>query len=291
MEGNFLMNESCQTFGFLDIDRQWNAPLFLWDFGMEQRSNESYDFQNYNRSGYSGYLFQYTLDGSGMFETEGQTYILSPGNAFFITFPDCSRYYLAENSSWKYFYIHFDGEMGHYFFKRIHALAGKIFSIANTSQAILLFLEEFQTVKAGKKYVRYDSGVFLYEFLTLLMRELETPLKSTKNACVEDAAAWLQKNYKYQIGLSQMCRELDVSLPHLTRQFHLQTGQSPIKYLTSLRLEHAISLLFNTSMGLEEIAAECGYSNSNYFSKVFRKNMGISPAQYRNRHNGFQKPL
>nr|WP_314460454.1 AraC family transcriptional regulator [uncultured Clostridium sp.] len=285
------MNESCQTFGFLDIDRQWNAPLFLWDFGMEQRRNETYDFQNNNRSGYSGYLLQYTLDGTGMFETEDHTYILSPGTAFFITFPDCSRYYLAENDSWKYFYMHFDGEMGDYFFQRIQALAGKTFSIANTSQAILLFLEEFQAVKAGKKYGRYDSGIFLYQFLTMLMRELETPLRSAKNACVEDAVKWLQKNYKYQIGLSQMCRELDVSLPHLTRQFHLQTGVSPLKHLTSLRLEHAISLLLNTSMNLEAIAVECGYSNSNYFSKVFRKNMGISPAQYRNQHNGLQKPL
>lgn len=285
------MNQSCQTFGFLDIDRQWNAPLFLCDFGMEQRKNETYDFQNYNRSGYSGYLLQYTLDGTGMFESDGKTYVLSPGNAFFITFPDRSRYYLSDNDTWKYFYIHFGGEMGNYFFQRIQALAGKTFSIANKSQAILLFLEEFQAVKAGKKYERYDSGIFLYQFLTLLLRELETPLKSTKNACVEDAVKWIQKNYKYQIGLSKMCQELDVSLPHLTRQFHLQTGISPIKYLTSLRLEHAISLLLNTSMGLEAIAVECGYSNSNYFSKVFRKNMGISPAQYRNQHNGILRPL
>ena len=170
-------------------------------------------------------------------------------------------------------------------------MTGKTFTIPNTSQAILLFLEEFQAVKSGKKYGRYDSGIFLYQFLTLLMRELETPLKSVKNACVEDAAKWMQKNYKYQMGLSYMCRELGVSLPHLTRQFHLQTGLSPIKYLTSLRLEHALSLLLNTSMGLEAIATECGYSNSNYFSKVFRKNMGVSPAQYRDRHNGLQKPL
>ncbi len=281
-----MINESCQTFGFLDLDRQWNAPLFLLDFGMEHRKNETYDFQNNNRDGYSGYLFQYTLDGTGTFESEGQTTILSPGDVFFITFPDRSRYFLAENNSWKYFYIHFDGEMGQYFFQRIQALTGNIFSIANTSQAILLFLEEFQSVKSGKKYGRYDSGIFLYQFLTLLLRELETPLKSVKNAFVEDAAKWMQKNYKYQMGLSQMCRELDVSLPHLTRQFHLQTGLSPIRYLTSLRLEHAISLLLNTSMGLEAIAAECGYSNGNYLSKVFKKNMGVSPDQYRSRFHG-----
>ncbi|MBE5977316.1 MAG: AraC family transcriptional regulator [Paenibacillaceae bacterium] len=286
-----MINGACQTFGFLDLDRQWNAPLFLLDFGLEQRKNETYDFQNNNRGSYSGFLIQYTLDGLGMFESEGQTTILSPGDAFFITFPDRSRYYLAENNSWKYFYIHFDGEMGQYFFQRIQAMTGKTFTIPNTSQAILLFLEEFQAVKSGKKYGRYDSGIFLYQFLTILMRELETPIKSVKNACVEDAAKWMQTNYKYQMGLSQMCRELDVSLPHLTRQFHLQTGLSPIKYLTSLRLEHALSLLLNTSMGLEAIATECGYSNSNYFSKVFRKNMGVSPAQYRDRHNGLQKPL
>lgn len=51
-----MINGACQTFGFLDLDRQWNAPLFLLDFGLEQRKNETYDFQNNNRGSYSGYL-------------------------------------------------------------------------------------------------------------------------------------------------------------------------------------------------------------------------------------------
>ncbi len=281
-----MICNSYQSFGFLDIDRQLQAPLFLYDFGIELRQEEPYDFNNQKRSPYTGFLLQYTLEGCGLFETCEKTDMLTPGKAFFISFPDASRYYLPENGNWKFFYLHFDGELAAYFYDRILKTAGRTFWINRNSQAIQSFLEEYQSVKIGRKYKRYESGTFLYQFLSILQRELELPLPPKDNAFVEEAEAWIQSNFRNQANLSEMCRNLGVSLPHLTRQFHYQKGISPMKYLTQLRLEQAILLLLNTTLKVDQIAAECGYANGNYFSKVFRKAMGISPTEYRNGHAG-----
>ncbi len=275
-----------KTFGFLDIDKQAKAPLFLSDFGMELRQDEPYDFNNEKRGSYSGFLIQYTLEGCGIIESNGTEYSLTPGSAFFITFPDSSRYYLPEGGKWKFFYLHFDGELGDYFYKRIQNTSGNIFSLDSSSQAINCFLEEYQTFQNGRKYDRYESGIFLYRFLSTLLRELEIPSIIIKNAVVEEAAEWIRQNYRSQNNLSQMCSQLGVSLPHLTRQFHSQKGITPMKYLTQLRLEQGISFLLNTTLNIDVIAQECGFANGNYFAKVFRKSMGVSPSEYRISHLG-----
>lgn len=281
-----MINNTYQSFGFLDFDRLLQAPLYLYDFGIELRQNELYDFHNEKRGPYPGFLLQCTLEGCGVLEVNHETVMLTPGKAFFVTFPDSSRYYLPSKGNWKFFYLHFDGELARHFFEQIEKTSGKTFSIHRSSQALRYFLEEYQNITQGKKYQRYESGIFLYQFLSTLQRELEFPLQNKKNAFVEDAEIWIQKNYKNQVNLSVMCQNLGVSFPHLTRQFHAQKGITPMQYLTQLRLEQALLLLLNTTMNINQISIECGFANGNYFAKVFRKAMAMSPSEYRERLTG-----
>jgi len=78
-----------------------------------------------------------------------------------------------------------------------------------------------------------------------------------------------------------MSREIGISLPHLTRLFLKEQGMPPIQYLTQLRLEHALNLLLNTSLPIQEVAIACGFTCSNYFAKVFKKALQVSPSTYR----------
>lgn len=52
-------------------------------------------------------------------------------------------------------------------------------------------------------------------------------------------------------------------------------------YIEGVRMEHAQYFLTNTDWSITEVAAQCGYSESNYFSKVFKKYSGMTPRQYR----------
>jgi len=70
---------------------------------------------------------------------------------------------------------------------------------------------------------------------------------------------------------------------YLSYFFKEQTGENFIDYLNKVRIEKAKELLKDSSMSLSEIASQVGYSNAGYFNRIFKKIVGITPGQYRNR--------
>lgn len=71
---------------------------------------------------------------------------------------------------------------------------------------------------------------------------------------------------------------------HLSATFKQSTGYSPIDYLIRIRLEKAASLLTETDASLRTISAGVGYKDVYYFSRLFKKKLGVSPAEYRRRN-------
>ena len=69
----------------------------------------------------------------------------------------------------------------------------------------------------------------------------------------------------------------------LIRCFRQRTGMTPQRYLTDIRLNQAKELLAASSLNVGEIAAVVGYENALYFSRIFRKYVGVSPREYRER--------
>ncbi|HWT74158.1 MAG TPA: AraC family transcriptional regulator [Mobilitalea sp.] len=273
-------------FGFINIDVIAEQSLCIHDLGLELRQNEVYHYQNANRD-YKGYLFQYTLEGYGIYETPGTSYRMSKGKAFFITFPDDSRYYLPteqSESSWKYFYIHFSGPAAEPFFRRIRELTGPMVTLELESPAIRLFFELYEVLKSGIQLERYRGSEWLYRFLTTLLRSIEFPADKKSSPHVTAAASWMQLNYAGALSLEAMSKEIGVSFSHLSRQFYKEKGLTPIQYLTQIRLEHAMQLLLGTDLTIQKIAEECGFSCGNYFSKVYKKVLHLTPEEYRKQH-------
>lgn len=275
------------SYSFLNYDRIAVDTLSINDLGLELRQNEIYEYQNKNRD-YSGFLFQYTLEGDGVYETPNERFILSKGSGFFITFPEDSHYYLpldkAPNHYWVYFYIHFSGPAANAFFKRIKELKGPVFSLELNSPPILQFFSLYESLKTGSQLKRYKGSEWLYNFLVTLLRYLESPSNQIKHSYVTAAQNWMHEHFMEQINLETISTTLDVSFSHLSRQFHKELGITPIGYLTHIRVENAMQLLLNTNLTINNISKECGFSDCNYFTKVFKKKLQITPTEYRNQH-------
>ena len=87
------------------------------------------------------------------------------------------------------------------------------------------------------------------------------------------------------ISLSLLADTFYLSKEHLSRLFKKETGTNLFSYIMELKLNDAKELLTSTEMTLDEIAFKLGFSNGNYFSKVFKKNTGQSPRDYRSTLN------
>lgn len=279
------MEKIMQSFGFVDLDQFEDSPCQLYDFGIQKREEETYFYDNGNRGSYEGFIFQYTLDGGGVFEQQGVVQSVRKQTAFLVSLPQDSRYYVKKevSESWTFFYLHFQGLAAKEICQKIVKQFGNLFFLDERSDVLRLFMEEYQQVQAGKNYERYEGSLFLYRFLLTLLKDLETPYQSQKNPHVEQALFLLKRDYAKEIHLSQMAESLGISLEHLSRIFKEHTGFTLMSFLTNLRMERAIWLLRNSDLSIHKVGEACGYSSGNYFGKVFMKIMGVTPNEYRNR--------
>jgi len=86
------------------------------------------------------------------------------------------------------------------------------------------------------------------------------------------------------LSIQEISRHTHLSKSVLYKIFHEHLGCTINDYITSQRLKKACSLLQKADMSLEEIAASTGFSNADYFGRVFKKKKGCTPSKYRKQH-------
>lgn len=104
-----------------------------------------------------------------------------------------------------------------------------------------------------------------------------------RDSLVVDMMAFLEKNYTRSIGVADCAAHFGVSRSTISHRFAEATGQSLPNWLTGIRLRHARALLAETSLEILDIAMECGFNDSSWFSKIFRQAEGVSPSEWRSR--------
>jgi AraC-like DNA-binding protein len=276
------MSYKFATFSFISFDDMPNPPFELKDMGIEKRNSKDYYFDNRDRN-IKGYLFQYTLKGYGMFETDHEVYKILPGQAFFVEIPEDEKYYCPEGlneEGWQILYIHFEGTAVKPYYDKIIQKTGKIITLSESSSVIQYLLNFFEDLKNGMKVQPFLGSEVVFHFLTLLCTKVaynEENYSLNTRLAIED----IENNFAVIEGINTVVNKLGISASHFTREFTKETGINPIKYLTNIRIQNAMQLLQNTTLSVNEIAVQCGFSCGNYFSKTFKKNTQLSPYQFR----------
>lgn len=103
----------------------------------------------------------------------------------------------------------------------------------------------------------------------------------SENDAVDKVRRYIEENFHCQISLSELAEMVHFSSPYLSRLFHQTTGFTVKAYLTKQRLENAKYLLKHTELPIQEIAANCGFSSTSHFNRVFRQQVCITPLAYR----------
>ena len=97
-----------------------------------------------------------------------------------------------------------------------------------------------------------------------------------------DITAYIIENVSNpDFSVSALSEKFGISEVHLRRILKSAVGTSPIRYVNSLRLEKAKTLLSESSLKVSDIAIESGFTDSFYFSRLFKKETGLSPASFR----------
>ena len=102
-----------------------------------------------------------------------------------------------------------------------------------------------------------------------------------KDSVADEVKFFLDVNYADRIVLKDVARSFGIHPNYLTRTFHEKFGVSPKKYILDLKLKKACRLLTTTELPVSVISGSLGFDDQLAFSRIFRKNLSVSPSEYR----------
>ena len=103
------------------------------------------------------------------------------------------------------------------------------------------------------------------------------------DALIGEVQAWIGEHYGVRSPVAAMAARSGLPERSFDRRFRKATGMSPLAYVHTLRLEEAKQQLEATQLPVEAVAGECGYEDAGYFSRLFTRRVGLTPANYRRR--------
>ncbi|MDE6054476.1 MAG: AraC family transcriptional regulator [Lachnospiraceae bacterium] len=114
-----------------------------------------------------------------------------------------------------------------------------------------------------------------------VFRIVENKGNSRNNSTIEKIQKYIQSNLHEQLNLSNIAALVSYNETYVSRLFKQNTGMKISDYILQERLSKAKQLLSTTEQSINTIAENCGFDSIHYFSYTFKKNMGISPSDYR----------
>ena len=269
-------------FGSVGFHMTSALPLqTLRGIGMHHITSHDYHWDNRVRKK-SYVLLQYTISGKGSFHTPDHTYPQQAGDLFLVQVPGDSQYSLPDDSEyWDVLYLEFSSECLPLLY-HIHQSCGPAFHLETSSTLPDQMKQLYADAISNQLASVFDNSKAAYAFLLdLADYALEHPALSSPRVTL--AKNYLDSNYyNTDLNLDEVADAVGLSKYHLCRKFNHLYGISPGKYLANLRLQKSCALLLQSHHHtIAEIASMVGFSNDNYFCKVFRKTFGTTPTQYR----------
>lgn len=121
------------------------------------------------------------------------------------------------------------------------------------------------------------------ELIVLTVRSFAERVANKRNInlLMATAGGYIEENLGNNIRVSGIAKMLNISTRHFNRAFKKFFDASPQEFITHLRINKAKSMLVFTTINITEIAAACGFYDCTHFCKIFRKQTGITPKEYR----------
>lgn len=232
------------------------------------------------------------IGGHGYVIVDGKKSHLQAGQLIIIPRHCPHTYWAAEDKPWSTYWMHFLGEDADYYVERIPHVAEPVAIDGTTQQeAMRLFRDCLDTLENGYAMptLIYAAQSAQHILSLLLFRNPALPMEqraeSRRRKC-DSVIEYMHSRIAEPVTLEQLAREAGLSVSHFSEMFREQTHHSPMSFYTHLRIRAACRLLDLTRKPVKVVAMETGYGDPYYFSRVFKKVMGIPPEKYRSVKKG-----
>ncbi|OPA73326.1 hypothetical protein BVG16_29430 [Paenibacillus selenitireducens] len=252
--------------------------------------------EHYNNSLHRHSFFEvcYVLQGEGSYEDDGTTYPLSDGTLF------CSRpgiwHQIRSEQGLILFFVAFEIDeqrSSEDYCRNVRNLIHRGKVVADMKDAEIsaqIWQTVFSLVENKKPVFKDMLNLLCLSLLYSLLHSLSPDPAFDHESLVEDteehrqftrAKLYIEDNLSSAVSIEHVAKELCISTRHLSRLFHSQLGQTFVHYVQERRVQQAKDYLLNSDLAIKEIAKLTGFESVHYFTRVFTKMLGVSPARFR----------
>lgn len=266
-----------------DISRESALPVYVTGIGTD------YLQQSVSRPTLTDPQLLISVSGTGVVTVGEKTFDLPAGTGFYLGCgvdyhyrPAISR--SGANEEWRVDWVTFGmASEG----LRNSLFTGQDFARLDIPRPDLLhntFRQIFDAVSLDRDYGGFMASSMLYSILIDLNRSVsEIPAASVcRNPAIQSVLEYIEVHYAEEITLENLCEAAGgLSEQYLCRLFKSTVGQRPIEFILRKRIDTARAYLDKTDLPISDIAVKCGFNNTSYFYRNFKKFTGTSPLTYR----------
>lgn len=237
------------------------------------------------KSGCSEHIFIYCTEGSGILFLDDTRYNINPNTFFIIPKNTPHHYKSADNDPWSIYWMHFAGTQADELYERYLGQKAFVTPFPFNEEIIGDFEKIFGLLQHSfdlreVEIINIKALHYLASFIYL--KEINPSLK--EDNVITSSMTFMKENLDKQHSLHDLAVQQHLSVTQYSRLFKNKTGNSPIHYFNQLKIQKCCQYLYFTDRSIKEICAEFGFDDQYYFSRLFKKLMGISPANYKNKH-------
>lgn len=267
-------------------------PLFVGSAGTYHLLTRP-KLPTYRPRGRLDYQLLYIASGKAHFYFHGQEEIVPAGNMVLYRPKEEQRYYYYGIDHPEVYWVHFTGNNVKNILRK-YGIPDQA-HVIHTGTSLdykRIYLQMIRELKLCRPHYEEVLAHYL-EFLLVMISRLQEKKLRGKSVFLmnemDQAVSYFHKNYNQPIRIEEYAREHGMSISWFIRNFKDYASATPTQYLLSLRISNAQSLLEATAYNVTEVAAIVGYDNPLYFSRLFKKQCGVSPSEFRKQLSAAQE--
>lgn len=229
------------------------------------------------------------IAGLGRVQIGSRTFTINAGELVWV---DCERHdvaWLNRSGPWEFLWTRVDSPQMNPIAEALNVESNPIFKPRKTADAVAVFKSIFKLLR--NRPVNMDAALHaaVISLVAVLFDARQSAASGTRDDVRGAAAAHgldivlsvMREEYRKKWKVKELAQLMGLSVPQFFRRFHQATGSSPIDWLRRERVNHAKRSLGETRDRIRDIAEHVGYGDPLYFSRDFKKLVGVSPLHYR----------